>query len=72
MSPENFVYWLNGFLEIGGPTALNPIQVQIIKDHLDLVLDKKTPIRLVLPASDSELVPLPLPLPRHNHNGNMC
>lgn len=42
MTPENFVYWLNGFLEIGKPVVLNEIQVQEIKNHIRLVLNKQT------------------------------
>ena len=43
MSPENFAYWLNGFFEISGSKALTEEQVQVLKDHLKLVLTKKTP-----------------------------
>lgn len=43
MTPENFIYWLNGFFEISGCKNLTDEQVQIIKDHLKLVLQKKTP-----------------------------
>jgi hypothetical protein len=43
MSPENFVYWLNGFFEISGSKTLTEEQVRVLKDHLKLVLTKKTP-----------------------------
>jgi hypothetical protein len=56
MTPENFVYWLQGYFEIndaaGASTTsvtpgtlkyLNEKQIQVIKDHLKLVLEKKTP-----------------------------
>jgi hypothetical protein len=43
MTPENFIYWLNGFFEISGCKNMSDNQVQIIKDHLKLVLQKKTP-----------------------------
>jgi len=49
MTPENFCYWLQGYLEIA--TAgdveddLTPEQVQCIKDHLALVFQKVTPSR---------------------------
>jgi hypothetical protein len=59
MTPENFVYWLQGYFEItapGGPAAnvmrpgnidyLRSDQLQVIRDHLKLVLEKKTPVRL--------------------------
>jgi len=42
MSPENFVYWLRGYLEIQDPTSINANQVQIIKDYLQLVFKKET------------------------------
>ncbi len=50
MSPENFAYWLNGYFEVleaGGDAAdeLTPEQVACIKDHLALVLTKRTPER---------------------------
>lgn len=55
MTPENFVYWLQGFLElsqltnIGGPFAigLNPAQVKAVSDHLSLVFKKETPSYLL-------------------------
>jgi hypothetical protein len=43
MTSDNFVYWLQGFFEISGNQELTKEQVQIIKDHIALVLDKKTP-----------------------------
>ena len=48
MTPENFVYWLQGFLEIEDPKTINEQQVQIIKDHVALVLKKETPNRFYL------------------------
>lgn len=46
MNSENFVYWLQGFLEIQNPENITEIQVQIIKDHIALVLKKETPLRI--------------------------
>ena len=43
MTPEQFTYWLQGFMEMADPKELNKIQTQQIKDHLKLVFDKKTP-----------------------------
>ena len=43
MTSEQLVYWLNGFFEISGATTLNEQQVQVIKEHLALVLHKVTP-----------------------------
>ena len=47
MSPENFVYWLNGFVELTGEKPSDE-QWKSIKDHLSLVMTKITPVRLDL------------------------
>jgi hypothetical protein len=47
MTPENFVYWLQGFMELGDPSGLDAVQVQTIRDHLELVMEKQTPVRTV-------------------------
>jgi hypothetical protein len=41
--PKAFVFWLQGFFELSNPSTLNEQQVQVIKEHLALVLNKKTP-----------------------------
>lgn len=38
MTPENFVYWLRGALELFGEQALTKEQVAAINQHLSLVL----------------------------------
>ena len=43
MTPENFVYWLQGYAEINGGTPPTAQAWQMICDHLKLVLDKQTP-----------------------------
>lgn len=48
MTPENFVYWLQGFFEIDGAEedqreGLSAKQVDMIKRHLGYVLDRKHP-----------------------------
>jgi hypothetical protein len=53
MTPENFVYWLQGFMELGDPSGLDAVQVQTIRDHLELVMEKQTPVRTVA-YSDTE------------------
>ena len=45
MSPEQFTYWLQGYMEIHEPVNLNDRETQIIKDHLALVFAKETPDR---------------------------
>lgn len=42
MSPEQFCYWLQGFLEISQVQGVTPEQTQVIRDHLGLVFEKKT------------------------------
>lgn len=37
MLAREFVYWLQGYFEISGSTALTPQQVDLIKRHLNLV-----------------------------------
>jgi len=47
MTSENFVFWLQGYLELSqhldGPKGLNEQQVEEIKNHLNTVLIKVTP-----------------------------
>lgn len=43
MTSEMFVYWLQGALEIMDPKTLDEKQIQVIKDHIALVLTKVTP-----------------------------
>ena len=43
MTERDFVYWLQGYMELSGSGELTKEQVQIIKDHIKLVLEKKTP-----------------------------
>jgi len=44
MDAIQFVYWLQGFLEMSDVDKLNTKQTQILKDHIALVLKKVTPI----------------------------
>lgn len=43
MTSEQFVYWLQGYLELSGAKEFNEQQVQAIKDHIQLVMKKVTP-----------------------------
>jgi len=46
MTPEQFVYWLQGFFELKDNNGgINAKQVQIIEDHLSIVFNKVTPNR---------------------------
>lgn len=65
MTPENFVYWLQGYFEIsahnGAINSLNDQQVEEIKNHLKLVLQKVTTDPL------KEATQLTLPFPSFPH-----
>ncbi len=43
MTPEQFVYWLQGFLELTGATKIDDWQAKTIKEHLATVFTKVTP-----------------------------
>ncbi len=44
MNELQFCYWLQGYFELGQVSELNPDQVRVIKDHLQLVFKKETPV----------------------------
>ena len=46
MKPENFCYWLQGFVEISNTKTLSENEWLIVKDHLNLVFNKQTPYHL--------------------------
>lgn len=49
MTERDFVYWLQGYLELSDKENIpgfSETQVQIIKDHIKIVLEKKTPNRM--------------------------
>ena len=54
MTPRDFCYWLQGFFEINNPITIDPIELDIIKDHLKLVFRKETPDRSVVPFLGNE------------------
>lgn len=43
MLPEQFTYWLQGFVEVNGEREITEQQWKIIKDHLKTVFKKVTP-----------------------------
>lgn len=45
MTPQDFCYWLKGYVELSETNSLTDNQVLVIKDHLDLVFKKVTPDR---------------------------
>jgi|SRR5882724_4601951 len=66
MTPENFCYWLQGWLEIQNPARITPEQIKEIQNHLDLVFTKVTPIvqkkenPVLLDIKDCQAVVIPL------------
>lgn len=42
MTPEQFVYWLQGFAELHDSSYVSPVQWASIREHLATVFDKKT------------------------------
>lgn len=45
MNEQRFCYWLQGFVELSDTDTVSEKQWLVIKDHLKLVFDKKTPDR---------------------------
>lgn len=43
MTPENFCYWLQGYMELTAPGMINSDQRKVIEEHLKLVFKKETP-----------------------------
>lgn len=43
MTPEQFVYWLQGFVELSGAGAPTPEQWKAIREHLATCFNKVTP-----------------------------
>lgn len=66
MTPENFCYWLQGCLELTNAKELTEAQVALIKEHLNLVFEKRTGgsdivTRLTFPdLSPTPTVPRPI------------
>jgi len=43
MTPRDFCYWLQGYMETENPETIDATKTKIIKDHLNLVFNKITP-----------------------------
>lgn len=56
MNYEQFAIWLHGFLEISNAETINKEQTQIIKDHLALLFEKKTPDRQKKEETDMDRI----------------
>ena len=63
MTPENFVYWLQGFVEMNGRENPTPEQWNSIRDHLKTVFIKVTPPLLVPIPPPTRYYESPITLP---------
>lgn len=45
MTPNDFAFWLQGFIEMNPNAMVTRTQWEIVKDHLKLVMNKQTPNR---------------------------
>lgn len=74
MTPEQFCYWLQGFVEMShgeNDGNITPKQWQMITDHLKEVFTKKTPT-YVHPL-DRQYTPSSMPSwPDNNQRGTTC
>ena len=59
MTPEQFTYWLQGFMEMAEPEKLSKKQLSMIKDHLALVFKKKTPDYNITVSESTEQISVP-------------
>ncbi len=71
MTPENFIYWLQGYLELNDPKTIDEAQTKMIKEHLQLALKKVTPP--LIPQRTMELNPgKPFVWPEGFGNEKIC
>ena len=52
MTPEQFCYWMQGFVELSGGNVPTPEQWTSIGEHLQQVFNKKTPPIKITPAPE--------------------
>lgn len=55
MTPLNFCYWLQGYIEIAGEPP-SPAQFEVIKEHLALVFKKETVLQLQTYPEDDGII----------------
>lgn len=48
MTPQDFTYWLQGFVEMTEADTISDAQWKMIKEHLKLTMNKQTTTRLSL------------------------
>ena len=66
MTPEQFVYWLQGFNEIRDKNAvgLSEHQWEVVREHLQTVFHKVTPDRTPFTIPDTFPQPFPSSMPK--------
>jgi hypothetical protein len=42
MTPRDFVYWLNGYLEVSKAETMTMEQVKMVREHLALVMQNRS------------------------------
>ncbi len=57
MEAINFVYWLQGYLELSQDVSLNDEQIKIIQEHIALVLTKVTQHKVGIAVTDHTKLP---------------
>lgn len=70
MTPEQFCYWLQGYVEMGGQ-APNKEQWDSIRVHLSLVFKKVAPPMLA-PIDRAKISPVLTPCIKPDPNGPVC
>jgi hypothetical protein len=64
MTPEQFVYWLQGKLEGRDHHSITPDDIKMIQDHLKTVFTKITPTYIPQPIPMPSQPPMPPLIPQ--------
>ncbi len=76
MSPQDFCYWLQGYLEVANPETVSKEQLGVIQKHLNMVflheIDPKYPNQEKLDEAHNGPTKPPgsIPMPVH-HNSDL-
>lgn len=57
MTPRDFCYWLNGFIEVSKCKEMTEEQVEEVRKHLKLVFENKEPNYDIVKLSESHTFP---------------
>jgi len=57
MTPEQFVYWLQGYFELTDDTDRLSKREHIIRDHLNEVFEKRTPNPMIYKTTSPDIPP---------------